>query len=286
MKKKRIKMIIIIILILAFSVLSLLYYQSNFTISSEVFGISDAKIPAEFEGYRITQISDLHSRNYTDGGEKLLSLVKEQKPDIIVITGDFIDRFKTDITPAINMAKSLADIAPVYYVNGNHEHASGENYNKLLKSLKDIGVNVLEDKSVLIKKDSSAIELIGLNDISFRQLKAGEEMAFLTADKIKELKSGDYYTVLLTHRPDLIKYYSESGANLVFCGHVHGGQIRLPFAGGLYSPDQGFFPKYTNGLYEYSRTKMLVSRGLGFSSVPARLNNTPEIITAVLHSSK
>ena len=275
---------IIIIFVLLLAALSLLYFNSNFTISSEVFDISDTEIPAGFDGYRITQISDFHSREYRDGAKKLLSLVKEQKPDIIVITGDFIDRFKPDITPAVNMAKALADIAPVYYVNGNHEKASEENYNKLLGAFKEIGVNVLEDKSVLIKKGGSAIELIGLNDISFRIIEPGEQVAFVTADKIKELKSGDYYTVLLSHRPELLKYYSKGGANLVFCGHVHGGQVRLPFVGAMYSPDQGFFPKYTNGLYEYSHTKMLVSRGLGFSRVPARFNNTPEVITAVLHS--
>ncbi len=263
-----------------------MYYCSNFTIASEVFDIADSKIPADFESYRITQISDLQGREYSDGAEKLLSLVNEQKPDMIVITGDLIDRTRADISPAVETVRRLAETAPVYYVNGNHERGSGKNYDKLLVSLRQIGVSVLEDKSVLIKKGGSAIELIGLRDITFRQLKEGEEMATLTADKIKELKSGDYYTILLSHRPELFDYYAKGGVDLIFCGHAHGGQIRLPFAGGLYSPDQGFFPKYTNGLYEEAGVKMLVSRGLGYSMIPARFNNTPEIVTAVLHSSK
>ena len=283
--KKKSKKIIIIILTAAFAFAVLLYCYSNFTIASERFDIKSAQIPSDFEGYRITQISDLQGIKYLDGGKKLLSKVSVENPDIIVITGDLIDRSRKDITPAAEIAAKLCEIAPVYYVNGNHEAYSGGNYDLLRAKLKESGAEVLEDKGVSLKKGKSEITLIGLDDLTFRRkYYSGQELADATAEKIASLKKENCYTVVLSHRPELAHYYAKGGADLTFCGHAHGGQIRLPFIGGLYAPEQGFFPEYTDGLYEVDNMQMLVSRGLGYGRIAWRINNTPEILTAVLHT--
>lgn len=283
--KKKSKKIIIIIFAFIFALAVILYCYSNFTIVSESFDIRRDKIPAAFDGYKITQISDLQGIKYLDGGKKLLSKVRAQKPDIIVITGDLIDRSREDITPAVEIAGKLREIAPVYYVNGNHEAYAGVNYDLLRIKLKEARVEVLEDKSVSLKRGKSEITLIGLDDLTFRRkYYSGQELADATAEKIASLKKEGCYTIVLSHRPELFDYYAIGGADLTFCGHAHGGQIRLPFIGGLYAPEQGFFPEYTDGLYEVDNMQMLVSRGLGYGKVPWRINNTPEILTAVLHS--
>ena len=240
--------------------------------------VSDRDIPDTFSGYRIAQISDLHNAEFGGHNEELLSMLAGTAPDIIVLTGDLVDSRRTDVDVAADFAARAMEIAPVYYVTGNHENRLKTEFPKLEKRLKNAGVTVLRNESVVLEQDGQQIQLLGVDDITF-YTKNWEDPLI---EDLERLKADDLYTVLLSHRPDLLKLYEKAGVDLVFTGHAHGGQIRLPWIGGILAPDQGFFPKYDSGLYTLGETNLMVSRGLGNSLFPFRVNNPPEIVVVEL----
>ena len=150
--------------------------------------------------------------------------------------------------------------------------------------MKSAGVNILENSYSSISKENSKINIIGINDPSFDalQLYGYTDQQIISKDLEKLTNNSDEYTILLSHRPELFDTYCSYNINLVFAGHAHGGQIRLPFIGGVIAPNQGFFPQYTSGLYQKGNTNMIVSRGLGNSAFPFRINNRPEIVVVKL----
>ncbi len=245
--------------------------------------ISSSHIPAVFSGFRIAQVSDLHNAEFGKGNKELLELILESKPDIIVITGDLVDAKHTDIRVALDFAKEAVNIAPTYYVTGNHE-ASLSQYNELKTGLETNGVVVLEDETTQLKRDKEVIMLTGLSDPNFT-LKGdifGEAPAMVST-KLNSLADDESsYMILLSHRPELFESYAHCNIDLVLSGHAHGGQFRLPFIGGLIAPNQGIFPKYDAGLFTKGNTNMIVSRGLGNSIIPIRFNNRPEVIVIEL----
>ena len=245
--------------------------------------ISSSRIPAAFSGFRIAQVSDLHNAEFGKGNKKLLELLSESKPDIIVITGDFVDAGHTDIDVALDFAKGAVNIAPVYYVTENHE-ASLSQYDKLKTGLEAIGVIVLEDEAIQLNHEKGMITLIGLSDPDF-MLKGdifGETPAMVST-KLNSLADDESsYTILLSHRPELFESCAHCNIDLVLSEHAHGGQFRLPFIDGLIAPDQGIFPKYDAGLFTNGSTNMIVSRGLGNSIIPIRFNNRLEVIVIEL----
>ena len=240
------------------------------------------RIPEAFSGFRIAQVSDLHNAEFGEGNSKLIELLSQTDPDMIVITGDLIDSRHTDSDLALEFARQAIKIAPVYYVSGNHE-ARVREYADLKMGLAEAGVVVLENQTVQITREGKSITLIGIDDPSFREDYLFGDAASVTRAALAELQNeSDGYTVLLAHRPELFDIYVESGVDLVFSGHAHGGQFRLPFIGGLVAPNQGFFPNYDAGLFSEDNTAMIVSRGVGNSIIPMRFNNRPEIVVVEL----
>ncbi len=252
----------------------------NKALEANYYTIQSEKISPAFDSYRIAQLSDLHNDTIGKDNKKLINKLKDTQPDIIVITGDLIDSRHTDVETAVIFMKEAVKIAPCYYVNGNHEARITEQYETLKEELTNIGVTILENESVTLDKDGDTISLIGINDPDFH---FGESKSVIDSN-IKELKEDENYTILLSHRPELFNIYVENNIDLVFTGHAHGGQFRLPFVGGLFAPHQGAFPEYDFGLYTKSDTNMLVSKGIGNSIFPFRFNNRPEILVAVLKS--
>ena len=239
--------------------------------------VSD-RIPEAFSGFRIAQVSDLHNAEFGEGNEKLIELLSQTDPDIIVITGDLIDSRHTDIEIALGFARQAIKLAPVYYVSGNHE-ARVREYEDLKMSLVEVGVIVLEDQKVQIKRDGESIYILGIDDPSFQEDYLFGDSGSVARQAIENLQNeSDGYTVLLSHRPELFDLYVDTGMDLVLTGHAHGGQFRLPFVGGLVAPNQGFFPKYDAGQFTENTTTMIVSRGVGNSIIPLRFNNRPEIV--------
>lgn len=277
--KKRIR---ILMLIAVFALFLIWVFWANTAVEITEYTLSGDEIPASFDGFRILQISDLHNATFGENNGKLLQLMAEAAPDIIVITGDLVDSRNTDIDIGIRFAEAAARIAPTYYVSGNHEARIRE-YGALKAGLEAAGVVLLENEQLSLECAGEKITLLGVDDPSFRAayLQGGE--AAIVASELDKLKQ-DGYTVLLSHRPELFQIYTEYGMDLVFTGHAHGGQFRLPFVGGLVAPGQGFFPEYDAGLFTQQDTTMVVSRGLGNSIIPLRFNNRPEIVIVTLKS--
>ena len=281
------KHITLIICLVLFTVLAVWTLWGNTALMTNMIRLtlSDNRLPASFSGFRIAHVSDLHNAEFGEGNTKLLRMISENSPDIIVITGDLVDSSRTDIHVAVAFAGESAKIAPTYYVTGNHEALiSQQKYETLKTGLKAAGVIVLEDEAVRLERDGEEIALIGLADPDFT-IKGdlfGEVPSMVTT-KLKNLVGEEnLYTILLSHRPELFDTYVSSHIDLVLSGHAHGGQFRFPLIGGLVAPNQGLFPKYDAGLYTGGGTNMVVSRGLGNSIIPLRFNNRPEIVLVEL----
>lgn len=275
-KKKR----IITIAVVAAVLLALIIWTAwgNTALELNRYTISSDRLPKAFDGYRIAHVSDLHNTEMGKDNEKLLDMLRETEPDIIAITGDIIDSRNTNIDIALQFTKAAMEIAPCYYVTGNHEARVSE-YDELKAGLTEQGVVVLEDATTEISLDGDTITLIGVNDPSYQTdylFGVSETVMNGNLQEISDEENG--FTVLLSHRPELFEIYADNNMDLVLSGHAHGGQFRLPFVGGLVAPNQGLFPKYDAGLYTEENTNMVVSRGIGNSILPFRFNNRPEVI--------
>lgn len=253
----------------------------NTSIEVSRITIQKETIPDEFNGFKIAHLSDLHNRNW---GERLIGLLEEEQPDLIAITGDLIDSSNTDLYTALDFVNRAKVIAPVYYVTGNQEAVS-EQYDLLEEGLRELDVVLLDDEAIKIE-DTAEISVLGLEDSLFMMIHyPWNDPSYRVDTKLKQFtEEENHFKLLLSHRPELFDLYVENGIDLVLSGHAHGGQFRLPFIGGLFAPDQGFFPDYTTGLYQEKGTNMVVSRGLGNSSIPIRFNNRAELIFIELNN--
>lgn len=251
---------------------------SNTALELNTYTVSSEKLPESFDGYRIAHVSDLHNAQMGERNENLLAMLREAKPDMIAITGDLIDSRKLDMDIALDFIREAVKIAPCYYVTGNHEGRL-ENYDVMKAQMGTAGVTVLEDATAQITRGGESITLLGLHDPSFHGVYKPENIEKLADTQLTELYTNENeFTVMLFHRPSYFEVYADHGVDLVLSGHMHGGQFRLPFVGGLYTPSHGFFPDYDAGLYTQDNTSMLVSRGIGNSAFPLRFNNRPEVI--------
>lgn len=283
MGRKHKKAIYVSVLICAIIAISLWIAWGNTALMITEVPIVSEKIPENFSGYRIAQISDLHNAQFGKDNANLLEKLRSCNPDIVVLTGDLVDSYQTDIAVSIAFAQKAAEIAPVYYVTGNHESRISQ-YNALLEGLSDNGVTILQNASVTLEKAGEQITLLGVQDPSFQtDYLFGDAQSVMDSVLSQMMADTQGYTILLSHRPELFDIYAENGVDLVLTGHAHGGQFRLPFVGGLIAPGQGFFPKYDAGVFTSNHTSMVVSRGIGNSILPLRINNRPEIVVVELN---
>ena len=256
----------------------------NTALDLNTYTVTSSRLPESFDGYRIAHVSDLHNAEMGEDNEKLLAMLREADPDMIAITGDLIDSRNTNVEIALQFAQEAMKIAPCYYVSGNHEARVNE-YEELKTGLKSAGVIILEDTQTEISIEGQTITLIGVNDPSFQTDYLFGDSETVMNSKLTELHTdGEAFTILLSHRPELFDAYAEHDVDLVLSGHAHGGQFRLPFIGGVVAPNQGLFPEYDAGVYTDGNTNMLVSRGVGNSILPFRINNRPEVILIELQS--
>lgn len=235
------------------------------------YTLSDESLPTSFEGYRIAHVSDLHNAEFGQDNAALIDMLRTADPDIIAVTGDLIDSRNTDVAVALRFIEQAADIAPVYYITGNHESRIPEDYAALKAGMLSAGVTVLDNARITLTRNGEHITLLGMPDPGF-----SSESPEATLHSLTDGVEG--FTLLLAHHPEMFDTYVACGIDLALTGHAHGGQFRLPFVGGLIAPGQGFFPQYDAGLYTEGDTAMLVSRGIGNSIIPIRFNNRPEVI--------
>ena len=257
--------------IIASILLVLIIYTvwANKALELNTYTVTSSKLPAAFDGFRIAHISDLHNCEIGKNNTRLLKMLREAKPDIIAITGDLIDSRNTNMAVALNFVTNATEIAPCYYVPGNHESRISE-YPAFREQLEQLGVTVLENENVTITSGQDSITISGLVDPAFPGIDPGAIL--------QDLHNPAQYTVLLSHRPEIFDLYAEKGVDLVLSGHAHGGQVRLPLIGGLYAPAQGPLPKYEDGIHQNGQTSMVVSRGIGNSLFPIRIGNRPEVV--------
>jgi len=250
------------------------------------------RLPLAFDGFCIVQISDLHDHQFGPHQSQLLDSVREARPDLIVITGDLVydGLRRTRYDP--DFPQELASIASVCFVTGNHEIHSKHRpmLPEILASLESAGVTVIRRGFVLIHRKSDAIAVAGIDDpAAFEQggARSTEKLSRWKEElgKVRECVARDLFVVLLSHRPELISWYTEAGFDFVLAGHAHGGQIRFPFIGALYASNQGLLPHYTSGIHTARATTMIVSRGLGTSHIHMRLLNSPELVVVRLRKS-
>ena len=282
--KKRSKKVLRLVSMVVLLWLAVWILWGNTALEVNEYEITSSRIPSGFTGFRIAQVSDLHNAQFGQNNSKLMKLLSSTDPDMIVITGDLIDSHDTDLEIALDFARQAMIIAPVYYVSGNHE-ARVREYEDLKMGLAEAGIVILENQKVNIAREGEILTLMGIDDPSFREDYLFGDAVAVAHQALEELRNeSDGYTILLSHRPELFDLYVDSGVDLVFSGHAHGGQFRLPVLGGLVAPNQGFFPKYDAGQFFEENTTMIVSRGVGNSVIPIRFNNRPEIVIAELKS--
>lgn len=232
------------------------------------------------DGLKIAQISDVHS---ADIQGELQTALREAAPDLIVFTGDLVNREDRDLSRALSLAAMAAQTVPAYYAPGNHE-AGNPCYPELREGLEEAGVTVLENENVQLWYRGARVNIIGLLDLAFHpqgRTAAREELPGL----IQDLSVHGALNVVLSHRPSLMEEYADSGADLVFSGHAHGGQVRMPLIGPLFAPDEGALPDYTAGTYLAGETWVVISRGLGNGPPFPRLWNAPELVVVTMRAS-
>lgn len=282
MKKKRKTIIILSVISTLLIAASIWIAWGNTALEVNTYSIAHEDLPEAFDGFRIAQVSDLHDAEIGKDNERLIAMLKDSKPDMIALTGDIIDSRRTDIDAALDFVNEAVKIAPCYYVTGNHE-ANIEEYEELKEGLIAAGVTVLENERVELELNGEAITVVGIHDPLFDPEGRSSSRKVITRKFLEGLiRVDDGFTLLLAHRPEVFDVYVESDVDLVLSGHVHGGQFRLPFVGGIYVPNQGFFPEYDAGLFTEDNTNMIISRGIGNSTIPFRVNNRPEIVLVEL----
>lgn len=240
------------------------------------------KLPQAFDNFKIAQVSDIHCDRVGHSDLSFIKKIKDFNPDIIVITGDVLDSYNNDMDIAYNILSQLAIIAPCYFVSGNHELRLPEEYEQLINIMKKLNITYMNNSNLLITKNNESINLVGVEDYNFFKNEDNLNHRANFIETLKELYSPDHFNILLSHRPEKFPIYADLKYELIFSGHAHGGQWRLPFIGGIFSPSQGFFPKYTNGNYVLEDSTIIVSQGLGNSSFPIRINNRIELVLATL----
>lgn len=271
MTKKK-KLLLLLVLIIIF-ILWMIWDNKRLVLSK--YKITSNNLPEDFKGYKIIQISDYHNDNYS---QQVKVIITKEKPDIITITGDLIDSYHTNEEKSLNLIRQIKDLAPIYYVTGNHESRLSIT-EEFIKDLEKLGVNVLRDRKINLQKGHASINLIGIEDPDFSLDKSLDyEVKAMMEDKLSKLVEKDKFNLLLSHRPEHFESYVDQGVDLSLTGHAHGGQFRLPFVGGLIAPAQGFFPKYDKGHFEKDGKHMVANSGLGNSILPVRFNNPREIV--------
>ena len=261
----------LIILALIAAAAAFLIKDSRDDLEISRYEVKSQKLPESFDGFKIVQLSDLHGAEFGEDGMGLVEKVKELEPDIIALTGDFVTD-EGDLAAVKKLAGRLTELCPVYFVSGNHEFGSGLAV-KVRNILERAGVKYLSNEYLTISRGEDEILLGGVEDpLAYADMLSPDELAQKMNDA-----APDAFKILLGHRNYWMTEYPELPVDLIFCGHAHGGLIRIPGVGGLIGTDRRLFPDFDAGEYNNGRYTLIVSRGLGNSVPIPRVFNRPEI---------
>ena len=268
----------LIILALIAAAAAFLIKDSRDDLEISRYEVASQKLPESFDGFKIVQLSDLHGAEFGEDGMELVEKVKELEPEIIALTGDFVTD-EGDLAAVEKLAARLVKLCPVYFVSGNHEFGSGLAV-KVRNILERAGVKYLSNEYLTISRGEDGILLGGVEDpLAYADMLSPDELAQKMNDA-----APDAFKILLGHRNYWMTEYPELPVDLIFCGHAHGGLIRIPGVGGLIGTDRRLFPDFDAGEYNNGRYTLIVSRGLGNSVPIPRVFNRPEIVCVELSS--
>lgn len=243
-------------------------------------------------------LADLHDHEFGENNHKLISEVKESSPDAILMVGDMLNNISNETHVVVELTKQLCEIAPVYYVLGNHELAymdacldEGMNF---LNQLAQAGAEILDKEYKDIMVNGQKIRIGGMYDYAFAldgdNTTNPEHMVPEVYEFLKDFQETDDFKLMLSHKPDAFIFGDAPKTwdiDLVISGHDHGGQVILPFVGGLFGGDQGWFPDYVYGMHSFEKYDMLITRGLGSNpKILPRFNNRPEVMVLRLEPGK
>lgn len=266
----------LIILALIAAAAAFLIKDSRDDLEISRYEVKSQKLPESFDGFKIVQLSDLHGAEFGENGMGLVEKVKELEPDIIALTGDFVTD-EGDLAAVEKLAARLVKLCPVYFISGNHEFGSGLAV-KVRNILERAGVKYLSNEYLTISRGEDGILLGGVEDpLAYADMLSPDELAQKMNDA-----APDAFKILLGHRNYWMTEYPELPVDLIFCGHAHGGLIRIPGVGGLIGTDRRLFPDFDAGEYNNGRYTLIVSRGLGNSVSIPRIFNRPEIVCVEL----
>ena len=268
----------LIILALIAAAAAFLIKDSRDDLEISRYEVKSQKLPESFDGFKIVQLSDLHGAECGEDGMGLVEKVKELEPDMIALTGDFVTD-EGDLAAGEKLAARLTELCPVYFISGNHEFGSGLAV-KVRNILERAGVKYLSNEYLTISRGEDGILLGGVEDpLAYADMLSPDELAQKMNDA-----APDAFKILLGHRNYWMTEYPELPVDLIFCGHAHGGLIRIPGVGGLIGTDRRLFPDFDAGEYYFGRYTLIVSRGLGNSVPIPRVFNRPEIVCVELSS--
>lgn len=268
----------LIILALIAAAAAFLIKDSRDDLEISRYEVKSQKLPESFDGFKIVQLSDLHGAEFGEDGMELVEKVKELEPDMIALTGDFVTD-EGDLAAVEKLAARLTELCPVYFISGNHEFGSGLAV-KVRNILERAGVKYLSNEYLTISRGEDEILLGGVEDpLAYADMLSPDELAQKMNDA-----APDAFKILLGHRNYWMTEYPELPVDLIFCGHAHGGLIRIPGVGGLIGTDRRLFPDFDAGQFNNGRYTLIVSRGLGNSVPIPRIFNRPEIVCVELSS--
>ena len=245
------------------ALVSALIYLDNTLVKVSKYEIKSEKIPKKFNKFKIIHLSDLHDCNFGKNNSKLIKKIDDEHPNIIVMTGDMVNKYDEKFCGFFNLAEILSKKYKIYYIVGNHEQRlRKDDLNLIITKLNELGIKILSDEKITIMREKDRINIYGI-DIPLSYYKIInkpsniDEVINEVLNKCKEKE----YNILLAHNPLYFEEYAKHNVDLTLSGHVHGGMIRLPFIGALLSPERKLFPKYSSGVYEENNKKLIVSRG-------------------------
>lgn len=268
----------LIILALIAAAAAFLIKDSREDLEISRYEVASQKLPESFDGFKIVQLSDLHGAEFGEDGMELVDKVGSLEPDMIALTGDFVTD-EGDLAAVEKLAARLVKLCPVYFISGNHEFGSGLAI-KVRNILERAGVKYLSNEYLTINRGDDEILLGGVEDpLAYADMLSPDELAQKMNDA-----APDAFKILLGHRNYWMTEYPEMPVDLIFCGHAHGGLIRIPGVGGLIGTDRRLFPDFDAGQFNNGRYTLIVSRGLGNSVPIPRIFNRPEIVCVELSS--
>lgn len=275
----------LLVSILLIGLIGFTIFLGNTTVGTSHYEIISDRLPQSFDSFRIVQLSDIHDAKFGDNHKDIVNKVKMITPQAIFITGDLIDSNRYNLEQSLELVEELQFVAPIYYVSGNHEVATND-LDRIKEALEQLGVRVLSDEADIVTSFHNGEIAIGGIEDPLASMLNDEDTVEASVARTFENIPNDTFRILLSHRPEYLDIFSTYSIDLTFSGHAHGGQFRIPGIGGLISPGQGWFPKFTSGIHEKNGSRLVVSRGIGNSIIPFRIFNQPEIVVVTLRNTK